>query len=187
MDGPRHFEYITEEIKKRGSIEIYSTKEDMNKLTYVGLYNQYMKECRQIMKDLRKLRNVYVLINIYFSLYFMLIKYVQIMIEPMDKSMFIRLVVEILLVIIHLATSFVMCIWKDELDFLPNVLITAPLLYIGSIYWVLLITNIVFCGVYRYKKGNLGMEPAYPLFYDLRIDRVRGKVYERKEKLEEDK
>lgn len=187
MDGPRQFKYITEEIIKRGSIDIYSTKEDMDKLSHINLYNQYMKECRQTMKDLHRLRSYYLLINICLSLYFMFAKYVPIMIEPMDKSMFIRLIVEILLVVIHLATGFVSCLWKDELYFLPNVLITAVLLYILPLYWILLAINIVFCGVYRYKKGNLGMEPGYPLFYDIRIDRIRGKVYETKEKMEENK
>ena len=44
MDGPRYFEHITEDIVKNGSIEIHSTKEDLEKISSVNLYNQYMKE-----------------------------------------------------------------------------------------------------------------------------------------------
>ncbi len=177
MNGPRHFKYITEEIVKNGCIEIHSTAEDMDKISQVNFYNQYMKECRQKMKDLHNMRNCYLLINICLMLIIMYDKYAPMMLEAQDASVYVKFVINIIIVVTYLVVNFIFCLWKGELDFWPNVLTTIALLFIDKFYWFQLAFNIVYCGVYRYKKGSLGMEPGYPLFYDIRIDRVRGKVY----------
>ena len=101
MNGPRHFNYLTEDIIKSGTIEIYSTPEDLDKISSINLYNQYMKECRQKMMELRILRYNYLIVNICMIIVFMLAKYVPIMMEPQAKIFYIRLVLDILLVIIH--------------------------------------------------------------------------------------
>lgn len=180
MNGPRHFKYVTEEIVKNGCIEIHSTAEDMDKISQVNLYNQYMKECRQKMKDLRIMRNYYLLINICLTLIIMFAKYVPIVIEPQDTSVYVRFVINIIIVVTYLVVSFILCLWKGELDFWPNVLMVIALLFIDKLYWFQFAIDIIYCGVYQYVKGNLGMEPGYPLFYDIKIDRVRGKVYDTK-------
>ena len=177
MNGPRYFEYITEDIIKNGCIEIHSTKEDLEKISSINLYNQYMKECRQKMKSLHIMRNYYLLIDMVITLLFMIAKYVPIMMEAQNNRMYIRLVIDIVIVIVHLAVSFVFCLWKSELELWPNVINSAVLLLIDKWYWIVFFFNTVYCISYRYKKGNLGLEPGYPLFYDIRIDRVRGKVY----------
>ena len=178
MNGPRHFNYLTEDIIKSGTIEIYSTPEDLDKISSINLYNQYMKECRQKMMELRILRYNYLIVNICMIIVFMLAKYVPIMMEPQAKIFYIRLVLDILLVIIHLILGFIYCLWKDELEFLPNIVTTAVLLFVNYLFGFLLLTNIIFCGIYRYKKGYLGLEPGYPLFCDLRIERIRRKKSE---------
>lgn len=184
MNGPRHYSYITKEIVQNGNIEIYSTEEDMIKLSEVNLYNQYMKECRQKMRDLHLLSNYYLLINAILSFLFMMAKYTPILMEAQEKSVFIRFIVEIILVALYIFINFVFCLWKDKLDFIPNVVITIPLLFIAPLYWTLFIFNIVYCGFYRYRKGTLGEELGYPLFYDIRIDRIRKKTYDVKRKKE---
>lgn len=184
MKEPRHFNYITSEIVKKGTIEIYSTEEDMIKLSEVNLYNQYMKECREKMRDLHLLSNIYLLINIILSLLFMMAKYTPILIEAQERSMFIRLIIEIVLVVLFIFINFVFCLWKEKLDFFPNVVIAIPLLFIDSLYWTLFIFDIVYCGIYRYKKGALGDEPGYPLFYDISVDRIRKKTYDVQRKKE---
>ena len=63
MKEARQFSYVTKEIVENGSIEIHSTEEDMVKLSEVNLYNQYMKECREKMRELHILRGYYILIN----------------------------------------------------------------------------------------------------------------------------
>ena len=178
MNGPRYFEYVTEDIVKNGCIEIYSTKEDMDKISQVHLYNQYMKECRQKMKDLHFWRNFYLIINILLTMDFMLTKYVPIMMESQGTSAYAKLVIDVIIVIIHLFICFLFCLWKGELDIIPNVLSTGALLFIDELFLIQLLFNLIFCGFYRYKKGSLGQEPGYPLFYDIRIDRVRGTVYD---------
>ena len=178
MNGPRYFEYVTEDIVKNGCIEIYSTKEDMDKISQVHLYNQYMKECRQKMKDLHFWRNFYLIINILLTMDFMLTKYVPIMMESQGTSAYTKLVIDVIIVIIHLFICFLFCLWKGELDIIPNVLSTGALLFIDELFLIQLLFNLIFCGFYRYKKGSLGQEPGYPLFYDIRIDRVRGTVYD---------
>ena len=186
MDGPRYFEHITEDIVKNGSIEIHSTKEDLEKISSVNLYNQYMKECRQKMKSLYLMRNSYLLMDCILTLLFMFAKYFPIMIEVQDGRVYLKLVIDIVIVIVHIALSFIFCIWKSELEFWPNVFNSAVLVFIDKKYGILFLLNTVICIVYRYKKGNLGSEPGYPLFYDIRIGRVRGKIYntDKKEKVE---
>ena len=183
MNGPRHFQYVTEEIVKSGCIEIHSTAEDMDKISQVHLYNQYMKECRQKMKDLHFWRNFYLIINILLTMDFMLTKYVPILLDSQSTSAYAKLIIDVIIVIIHLFICFLFCLWKGELDIIPNVLSTGALLFIDELFLIQLIFNLIFCGFYRYKKGSLGQEPGYPLFYDIRIDRVRGKVYDTRPKV----
>lgn len=178
MGGPRYFEHITEDIVKKGCIEIYSTAEDMEKISQVHLYNQYMNECRQKMKDLHAWRNFYLIVNILLTIDFMITKYLPIMLDSQGTSAYIKLVIDVIIVVAHLFVCFLFCMWKGELDFLPNVLSTAALLFIDELFLIQLIFNLIYCVFYRYKKGSLGEEPGYPLFYNIRIDRVRGKVYD---------
>lgn len=178
MNEPRQFSYITKEIVEKGSIEIHSTEEDMVKFSEVNLYNEYMKECRQKMRELHILRNYYLLINIVMSIVLMIEKYTSILMLPQEKAVFIRFVIEIILVAAYIFINFVFCLWKGEMDFIPNVVITIPLLFIDSFFWILFVFNIIYCGIYRYKKGGLAEELGYPLFYDIRIDRIRKKTYD---------
>ena len=183
MNEPRKFSYVTREIIEKGSIEIHSTEEDMIKFSEVNLYNQYMKECRQKMRELLRLRNYYLLINIVMSIVLMIEKYTPILMNPQEKEVFIRLIIEIILVAVYIFINFVFCLWKGEMDFIPNVVITIPLLFVEPLFWALFTFNIIYCGIYRYKKGGLSEEPGYPLFYDIRIDRIRKKTYDVQRKI----
>ena len=178
MSGPRAFNYITEEVIKSGCIEIRSTQEDIAKLSEVNLYNRYMKECRGKMQELKRVRNLYLITNVFAIVFLMSVIFVGEMILPQEKPFYVKLFISVGLVVIYAVVYVVFSFWKDELELLPNVLLTATLLYIDSAFICLLIVNIGLCVFYRCKKGNLGEEPAYPVFYDLRVDRVRGKVYD---------
>ena len=184
MNEPRHFSYITKEIVENGSIEIYSTEEDMVKLSEVNLYNQYMKECRQKMRSLRILREYYLLINFFMTFLFMFYKYLPIMMEPQENIVFIIFTVEIIIVVLYLFLCFWFCLWKGELEFIPNLIMTIVLLFIYSQFWILFTFNIIYLLVYKYKKGGLSEEMGYPLFYDIRIDRIRKKTYDVERKQE---
>ena len=183
MIEARQFSYITKEIVEKGSIEIHSTEEDMVKLSEVNIYNEYMKECRHKMRELFILRNYYLLVTSILSILFMLAKYTPILILPQEKEVFVRLIVEIILIVVYIFINFLFCLWKGEMDFIPNVIITIPLLFIAPLFWTLFVFNIVYCGVYRYKKGGITEEPGYPLFYDIQIDRIRKKTYDVQRKI----
>ena len=178
MIEARQFSYITKEIVEKGSIEIHSTEEDMVKLSEVNIYNEYMKECRHKMRELFILRNYYLLVTSILSILFMLSKYTPILILPQEKEVFVRFIVEIILIVVYIFINFLFCLWKGEMDFIPNIIITIPLLFIAPLFWTLFVFNIVYCGVYRYKKGGITEEPGYPLFYDIQIDRIRKKTYD---------
>ena len=184
MNGPRQFDFVTKEIVENGSIEIHSTEEDMVKLSEVNLYNQYMKECRQKMRDLHILRGYYILINFLLVAIFMFEKYTPILILPQKDSVFIRLVVEIIIATVYIFLCFISCLWKGELEFVPSLIMTIALLFIHSLFWILFVFNIIYLAIYRYKKGYLSKEIGYPLFYDIRIDRIRKKTYDVQRKQE---
>ena len=183
MDEPKQYKYITKDIVKNGSIEIYSTPEDMEKLSEVNQYNQYMKECRIKMNELRILRNIYPLTNVFIMVCLMLLTYASDMMFVQDKAFFTKFLVSIFLIVAYAAVYFFLSFWRNELEFFPNVIMSALLLFIDLSFLVLLVINIGFCGVYRYKKGCLGEEIGYPLFYDLKVDRIRGKTYDTRVKV----
>ena len=178
MKEARQFSYVTKEIVEKGSIEIQSTEEDMVKLSEVNLYNQYVKECRQKMRDLYILRVYYLLLNVILVAIFMFEKYTPILILPQKDSVFIRLVIEIIIATVYIVLCFISCLWKGELEFVPSLIMTIVLLFIHSFFWILLAFNIVYLAIYRYKMGCLSQEIGYPLFYDIRIDRIRKKTYD---------
>ena len=178
MDEPKQYKYITKEIIKNGSIEIRSTPEDMEKLSEVNEYNRYMKECRAKMQELRHLRNAYLAMNVFAIGCLMLTTFASSMMFVQDKQFWVKFFVSVFLIVVYAVIYFLFSFWKNELEFFPNVLMTATFLYINPDFLYLLILNIVFCGIYRYKKGCLGEEIGYPLFYDLRVDRIRGKTYD---------
>lgn len=178
MDEPKQYKYITKEIIKNGSIEIRSTPEDMEKLSEVNEYNRYMKECRAKMQELKHLRNAYLAMNVFAIGCLMLTTFASSMMFVQDKQFWVKFFVSVFLIVVYAVIYFLFSFWKNELEFFPNVLMTATFLYINPDFLYLLILNIVFCGIYRYKKGCLGEEIGYPLFYDLRVDRIRGKIYD---------
>lgn len=178
MDEPRQFKYITKEIVKEGSIEIHSTPEGMEKLTDVNLYNQYMKECRAKMQELKHIRNIYLVANIFVIFCIMMLTFASEMMFAQDNKFFIKFLVSIFLIVVYAAVYIYTSFWKNELEFFPNVLMTATFIFVDIKFLLLLIINIIICGLYRYKKGSLGAEFGYPLFYDIRIDRIRGKIYD---------
>lgn len=186
MNEPRHFKYITKEIVKDGCIEIHSTPEDMEKLSSVNLYNQYMKECRAKMQELKYLRNTYLAVNIIMIVCIMMLSFASEMMVAQDNKFFIKFLVSIFLIVAYGAVYFYTSFWRNELEFFPNVLMTAVFVFVDIKFLFLLIMNIILCGLYRYKKGSLGAEFGYPLFYDIRVDRVRGKVYNTQIKVAED-
>ena len=91
MYEPRQFKYITKEIVKNGSIEIHSTPEDMEKLSHVNLYNQYMKECRAKMQELKYIRNIYLVANIFMIFSIMMLTFASEMMFAQDNKFFIKL------------------------------------------------------------------------------------------------
>lgn len=178
MDGPRQYKYITKEIVKNGSIEIHSTKEDMEKLAEVKEYNYYMKECRSKMNDLRIIRNIYLIANVVVIFTLMLFTFFAEMMFSQGNEIIVKFIISMLLIIAYAVVYFIFSFWRNELEFLPNVLMTVPLLYISWWFLLVLLMDIFFCGYYRYSKGFLGEEMGYPLFYDLKVDRIRGKTYD---------
>ena len=64
MEEPRQYEFITEEIVKKGEVTIYSTEEDMRKLKEINEYNRYMKVCRAKMMELKQIRDTHLLSNV---------------------------------------------------------------------------------------------------------------------------
>lgn len=178
MDSPKIYKYITEEIVKNGSTTIHSTKEDMEKLAEVNEYNRYMKECRAKMQELKILRNVYLAANVFIIVCLMLLTFASDMMFAQDNKFFKKILVSLLLIVVYGIVYFLFSFWKNELEFFPNVIMTAVLLYIDLMFFILLVLNILLCGLYRYKKGCLGEEMGYPLFYDIKVDRVRGKTYD---------
>ena len=102
MIEARQFSYITKEIVEKGSIEIHSTEEDMVKLSEVNIYNEYMKECRHKMRELFILRNYYLFVTSILSILFMFAKYTPILILPQEKEVFVRLIVEIILIVVYI-------------------------------------------------------------------------------------
>lgn len=177
MDEPRQFKYITKEIVKEGCIEIHSTPEDMEKLTDVNLYNQYMKECRAKMQELKHIRNIYLVANIFMIFCIMMLTFASEMMFAQDHKFFIKFLTGIFIIVAYAAVYIYTSFWKNELEFFPNVLMTVAFLFVDIKFLFMVIVNIIICGLYRYKKGSLGLEMGYPLFYDIRVDRVRGKVY----------
>ena len=178
MNGPRQFDFVTKEIVENGSIEIHSTKEDMVKLSEVNIYNQYMRECRNKMRELHILRGYYLLLNFLMVVGFMFAKYTPILILPQKNAVIIRFIVEILIATVYIVLCFIFCLWKGELKLVPNIIMTIVLLFIYSSFWFLFANNIIFLVIYRYKAGYLSKEIGYPLFYDIRIDRIRKKTYD---------
>jgi len=178
MKEARQFSHITKEIVEKGSIEIYSTEEDMIKLSEINLYNQYMKECRQKMRDLHILRGYYFLINSLTIFLIMFNKYLPILMEPQEDSVIIRFIIEIMIVAVYLFLCFWFCLWKGGLELVPNLIMTIILLFICLAFGVLLAFNVIYLLIYKYKKGGLAEEIGYPLFYDIRIDRIRKKTYD---------
>ena len=187
MNGPRQFDFVTKEIVENGSIEIHSTKEDMVKLSEVNIYNQYMRECRNKMRELHILRGYYLLLNFLMVVGFMFAKYTPILILPQKNAVIIRFIVEILIATVYIVLCFIFCLWKDELKLVPNIIMTIVLLFIYSSFWFLFANNIIFLVIYRYKAGYLSKEIGYPLFYDIRIDRIRKKTYDVQGKIGERK
>ena len=184
MKEARQFSYVTKEIVENGSIEIHSTEEDMVKLSEVNLYNQYMKECRQKMRELHILRGYYLLINFLMAVYFMIAKYTPILVLPQKDSVIVRFVVEIIIVGVYIFICFLFCLWKGELKLVFNFVMSIMLLFIHSLFWILFVFNVIYLIVYRNKQGCLSMEIGYPLFYDIRIDRIRKKTYDVERKQE---
>lgn len=178
MDEPKQYKFITKEIVKKGSIEIHSTPEDMEKLSEVNEYNRYMKECRAKMQELKHLRNTYLVVNVFAIVCLMLTTFASSMMFVQDKQFWVKFFVSVFLIVVYAVIYFLFSFWKNELEFFPNVLMTVTFLYINMDFLILLTINIVICGMYRYKKGCLGEEMGYPLFYDLKIDRIRGKTYD---------
>ena len=110
MNGPRQFDFVTKEIIEKGSIEIHSTKEDMVKLSEVNIYNQYMRECRNKMRELHILRGYYLLLNFLMVVGFMFAKYTPILILPQKNAVIIRFIVEILIATVYIVLCFIFCI-----------------------------------------------------------------------------
>lgn len=169
MEGPKQYEFITEEIVKKGEVTIYSTEEDMRKLTEVNAYNRYMKVCREKMMELKHLRESYLLSNIIIIATIILALFIQ------KTVLFDKTLMCVLILLVYIVVYLVFSFWRNELDFILNVLMTASLLFIDVLFLFLLVFNVVFCAIYRYKKGYLGEELGYPLFYSLRIDRIRNR------------
>lgn len=89
MDESKKYKYITKEIIKEGSIEIRSTPEDMEKLTEVNQYNQYMKECRAKMQELKHLRDIYLATNAFMLVFIMLLTFASDMMFAQDNNFFL--------------------------------------------------------------------------------------------------
>ena len=78
---------------------------------------------------------------------------------------------------LYVGAYFVQSLLKDDLNFFLNVWTTASLLFIDLLFVNLLLFNIVYCGIYRYKRDKIIEELGYPLFCDIRIDRIRNDKY----------
>ena len=171
MDEPKQYKYITPEIVKEGSITIRSTPEDMQKLKEINEYNRHMIICREKMQELKQFRNTYLLCN-------MIILGATIMSVFMMKDAFVeRTIISIGLLVIYIGVYLVFSLMRDDLNFFLNVLMTASLLFIDWYFVYLLIFNVIYCGIYWYKKGNIDEELGFPLFYDIRVDRIRNDNY----------
>ena len=175
MEEPKQYEFITDEIVKKGVVTIYSTEEDMRKLKEINTYNEYMKLCRTKMMELKQLREMYLLINVIiiatliFTLVFnLLLTSTVSLIKPLLCVIFL-----IIYVVVYMVFSF----FRGELDLMSNILAAVPLLFVDWLFVILLVFDLAFCLFYRYKKGSLGEEIGYPLFYDIRIDRIRNRNY----------
>lgn len=171
MEGPKQYEFITEEIVKKGEVTIYSTEEDMRKFKEINEYNCYMKVCRAKMMELKQIRETYLLCDVIVvaALIFTLI---------LKRAVFLeKTLMCIVLLSIYIVVCLILPLLKSELEIISNALITGLLLFIDWLFVILLVMNIVFCLIYRIKKGRLGEEWGYPLFYDLRIDRIRNRNY----------
>lgn len=171
MDSPNQYKYITEEIVKSGGVVIYSTEEDMKKLSEINAYNRYMDECRTKMQELKRLRDLHCLANI--AIIFATIFVLSIKEDVLYEKPLMCIAILLIYIIVYVAFSLM----KNELDFILNMLMTASLLIINVMFAFLLVFNILICGVYRYKKGDLGEHWGYPLFYNLRVERVRNEKY----------
>ena len=171
MEEPRQYEFITEEIVKKGEVTIYSTEEDMRKLKEINEYNRYMKVCRAKMMELKQIRDTHLLSNV-------IVIATLIFILLLKRTVFLeKPLMCVLLFLGYIVVYLVFSFWKSKLDLISNVSASAVLLFIDWLFVFLLAMNIIFCVVYRYKKGCLGEEIGYPLFYDIRIDRIRNRNY----------
>lgn len=179
MDTPRQYKYITPEVVKNANIEIRDTEDFAEKIKEVKEYNLYMKECRAKMCELNILRRTHFFVNFGLAVYFLFIVFASDMMFIQEKKFYIHMTVSIILVVVYLAVYFLFSFWKDKLEFFPNVLMSAVLLYVNWIFLVLVVFNIVICGLYQYKKGCLDEEMGYPLFCEINIERLRGKTYDK--------
>lgn len=171
MEGPKQYEFITDEIVKKGVVTIYSTEEDMRKLKEINTYNEYMKLCRAKMMELKQLREMYLLINVIIIatlIFTLLLKSTVFLDKPL---------ICVILLLIYVVVYMVFSFFRGELDLMSSVLAAVPLLFVDWLFAVLLVFDLAFCLFYRYKKGSLGEEIGYPLFYDIRIDRIRNRNY----------
>ena len=143
MDEPKQYKFITKEIVKKGSIEIHSTPEDMEKLSEVNEYNRYMKECRAKMQELKHLRNTYLVVNVFAIVCLMLTTFASSMMFVQDKQFWVKFFVSVFLIVVYAVIYFLFSFWKNELEFFPNVLMTVTFLYINMDFLILLTINIV--------------------------------------------
>lgn len=173
MEEPKQYEFITDEIVKKGVVTIYSTEEDMRKLKEVNTYNDYMKICREKTMELRQLRETHLLINIIISATLVFTLVFNLLLT--SKVSLIKPMLCVIFFIIYAVVYMVFSYMKGELDLMSNVLATVPLLFVDGLFTILLVFNLAFCLFYRYKKGCLGEEKGYPLFYDIRIERIRNR------------
>ena len=171
MDEPKQYKYITPEIVKEGSIIIRSTEEDMQKLKEVIEYNRHMEVCREKANELKKLRDTYFPCNM------ILLGGITALVFVIKDAFVEKTILTIGLLVLYVGAYFVQSLLKDDLNFFLNVLTTASLLFVDLLFVNLLLFNIIICGIYRYKRDKIIEELGYPLFCDLRIDRIRNDKY----------
>ena len=171
MEEPKQYKYITSEMVKEGMVTIRSTPEDMQKLKEINEYNRHMIICREKMQELKQFRDTYLLCN-------MIILATTTFCVFLVKDVFVeRTITSIGLLVIYIGVYLAFSLMRDDLNFFLNVLMTASLVFIDWYFVYLLIFNIIYCGIYWYKKGNIDEELGFPLFYDIRIDRIRNENY----------
>ena len=186
MGTVKQYKYITPKVVKEGSIEIFFSEKESEKIKEVNEYNSYMNVCREKMQDLKKILHNYLIINYFTLVILFIVVFIGDIMLVQNKAFYIHLLISAILAVVYAAIGFVFTFWKKEKELIPNLLMSFTLLYIHRIYFVLIGINIFFYIMYNKKKGLLGEEIGYPIFREIEIDWIRGKKYDSRIKLPSD-